>query len=160
MMGIAKKIARDFAEGVRSRGQSYFSKGRVVILSTPVGDVTAKVRGTTHYRVRLRMRGGRLLASCTCPYFGPTGAPCKHIWATVLAVDARSLLYSPPIRPLTLVAVPPKKKGVPGPGPGPAAGASRGGSPSGPGPAPANLPGAGPAPPWLKGRPNPNRGLP
>ena len=71
MMGIAQKVARDFAEGVRSRGQSYFAKGRVVILSTSVGEVTAKVRGTTQYRVRLRMRGGRLLASCTCPYFGP-----------------------------------------------------------------------------------------
>src|SRR5439155_434766 len=120
MMGIAQKVARDFTEGVRSRGQSYFTKGRVVILSTAVDEVVTKVRGTTHYRVRLRMRGGRLLASCTCPYFGPTGAPCKHIWASVLAVDARSLLYSPPIRPLTLVAVPSKKKGVPGTGLAPA----------------------------------------
>ena len=31
MMGIAQKIARDFADAVRSRGQSYFAKGRVVI---------------------------------------------------------------------------------------------------------------------------------
>ncbi|HEX8203344.1 MAG TPA: SNF2-related protein, partial [Isosphaeraceae bacterium] len=187
MMGIAQKVARDFTEGVRSRGQSYYAKGRVVILAAAVDDVTAKVRGTTHYRVRLRMRGGRLLASCTCPYFGPTGAPCKHIWATVLAVDARSLLYSPPIRPLTLVPVPPKKKGPapagpgPGSGPGPAVGSLPAGPPPGPGSGPgpgfgfgpgANPPGAAPGPPWLKGRtspgpgpgpgsgPGPNRGLP
>ena len=58
-----------------------------------------QVRGTAKYRVRLRIRGSKLHVSCTCPYFTPTGDPCKHIWATVLVADARSLLQSPPVLP-------------------------------------------------------------
>jgi superfamily II DNA or RNA helicase len=105
MMGIAHKVAREFADGVRSRGQSYFAKGRVVITSAKTGEmVVAKVRGTESYKVKLRLRGNRLSASCTCPYFGPEGEPCKHLWATILASDARNLLIPPPERPLVLLA--------------------------------------------------------
>src|SRR4051812_37692006 len=103
-MGIAQKVAREFADGVRSRGQSYFAKGRVAITSAKAGEiVVAKVRGTETYKVKLRLRGTRLSASCTCPYFGPEGEPCKHLWATILATDARSPLPSPPDRPLRLL---------------------------------------------------------
>ena len=91
-MGIAQKVSRDFSDAVRSRGQSYFAKGRVAITSASASEVVARVRGTAKYRVRLRLRGGRLHATCSCPYFGPFGDPCKHLWATVLAADARRLL--------------------------------------------------------------------
>ena len=54
-MGIAQKVARDFSDAVRSRGQSYFAKGRVAITSVKPGEiVVAKVKGTTAYRVQLR----------------------------------------------------------------------------------------------------------
>src|SRR6185312_15312198 len=71
--------------------------------ASSAGEVVAKVRGTEKYKVRIRLRGIKLIATCTCPYFGPAGAPCKHLWATVLAVDARGLLPSAPTRPLRLV---------------------------------------------------------
>ena len=103
MMGIAQKVAREFSDAVRSRGQSYFAKGRVAITASSAGEVVARVRGTEKYKVRIRLRGIKLIATCTCPYFGPAGAPCKHLWATVLAVDARGLLPSAPTRPLRLV---------------------------------------------------------
>ncbi len=103
-MGIAQKVSRDFADGVRARGQSYFAKGKVAITSARPGEiVVAKVRGTEPYKVKLRMRNGRLHASCTCPFFGPQGEPCKHIWATILAADAEALLNAAPVRPLRLV---------------------------------------------------------
>ena len=105
MMGIAQKVAREFSDAVRSRGQSYFAKGRVAITASSAGEVVARVRGTEKYKVRVRLRGIKLIATCTCPYFGPAGAPCKHLWATVLAVDARGLLPSAPSRPLRLVTV-------------------------------------------------------
>src|SRR5438270_2391124 len=76
MMGIAQKIAREFSDAVRSRGQSYFAKGRVVITGATAGEVVARVRGTNKYRVRLRLRGGKLHAACNCPYYAPTGEPC------------------------------------------------------------------------------------
>ena len=103
-MGIAQKVSRQFTEGVRARGQLYFSKGKVTITSAKPGEVVvAKVRGTETYRVRLRVRAGRLYSSCTCLYFGPSGEPCKHIWATILAADARVLLHAAPVRPLRYV---------------------------------------------------------
>jgi superfamily II DNA or RNA helicase len=116
MMGIAQKVAREFAEGVRVRGQSYFDEGKVTISSARPGEaVAARVTGSesTPYKVRLRMRPGRLHASCSCPYFGPEGEPCKHLWATLLAVDAAGLLHAAPVRPLRLV--PDVRRVAPGP---------------------------------------------
>src|SRR6478735_1235044 len=104
MMGIAQKVARDFSEAVRSRGQSYFSRGRVSLMTAKANEVVAKVRGTTKYRVRARLRGSKLLASCTCPYFSPQGEPCKHLWATLLLADSRGFLQSDPSIPIRLIA--------------------------------------------------------
>ena len=95
-MGIAQKVARNFSDAVRSRGQSYFSKGRVSLTTAKPNEVVAKVRGTTKYRVRVRLRGAKLLASCTCPYFSPQGEPCKHLWATLLLADSRGFLQTAP----------------------------------------------------------------
>src|SRR3954454_2006809 len=144
MMGIAQKISRTFTDAVRSRGQSYFAKGRVIVSAAVAGGVIAKVRGTAKYRVRLRIRGNKLHVSCSCPYFTPTGDPCKHVWATVLVADARNLLQAPPVRPLKLVSDIPRRsaahRSVP-PGGGPA----RAGL-AGPGPVPGAGPGHGPSP--------------
>ncbi len=109
MMGIAQKVARNFNDAVRSRGQSYFIKGRVTLMAARPGEVVARVRGTSKYRVRLRLRGSKLLASCSCPYFSPQGDPCKHLWATLLLVESRGLLQSPPVFPLQLVAESPRR---------------------------------------------------
>ncbi len=124
-MGIAQKVARYFSDAVRVRGQSYFAKGRVTMMAARASEVLARVRGTAKYRVRLRMRGSKLLASCTCPYFNPQGEPCKHLWATLLLAEARSLLQSPPVFPVHLVTESPSRSPTVGladtrtePGPG------------------------------------------
>src|SRR5580692_5589077 len=117
-MGIAQKVARNFSDAVRSRGQSYFVKGRVSLMAARAGEVVARVRGTSKYRVRVRLRGSKLLASCTCPYFNPQGEPCKHLWATLLLAEARGLLRSPPVFPVHLVAESPRqtfREGLPDP---------------------------------------------
>ena len=113
-MGIAQKVARNFSDAVRSRGQSYFVKGRVTLMAARAGEVVARVRGTSKYRVRLRMRGSKLLASCSCPYFSPQGEPCKHLWATLLLAEARGLLQSPPVFPVHLVTESPRRLSTPG----------------------------------------------
>jgi superfamily II DNA or RNA helicase len=110
-MGIAQKVVRNFSDAVRSRGQSYFAKGRVTLMTARGGEVVARVRGTSKYRVRLRMRGSKLLASCTCPYFSPQGEPCKHLWATLLLAESRGLLQSPPVFPVQLVPESPRRSG-------------------------------------------------
>lgn len=108
-MGIAQKVARNFSDAVRSRGQSYFSKGRVTLISAKPNEIVARVRGTTRYRVRVRLRGTKLLASCTCPYFSPQGEPCKHLWATLVLADARGFLASASSAPVRLVPELPRK---------------------------------------------------
>ena len=115
MMGITQKVARNFSDAVRSRGQAYFAKGRVNLMTGKATEVVARVRGTAKYRVRARLRGARLLASCSCPYFGPEGEPCKHLWATLLAADARGHLQSPPEMPIRLVAEAPRQNNQTGP---------------------------------------------
>ena len=45
MMGIAQKVAREFSDAVRSRGQSYFAKGRVAITASSAGEVVAQGPG-------------------------------------------------------------------------------------------------------------------
>jgi superfamily II DNA or RNA helicase len=112
MMGIAQKVARYFSDAVRSRGQSYFVKGRVTVITARASDVVARVRGTARYRVRLRMRGSKLLASCTCPYFNPQGEPCKHLWATLLSAEARGLLLSSPLSSVDLVTESPRPSSI------------------------------------------------
>ncbi|MDR3623471.1 MAG: SWIM zinc finger family protein, partial [Paludisphaera borealis] len=118
MMGIAQKVARNFSDAVRSRGQSYFSKGRVSLMSAKPNEVVARVRGTTKYRVRARLRGAKLLASCSCPYFSPQGEPCKHLWATLLLADSRGFLQSAPNMALRLIPEPPRRPATPGAEPG------------------------------------------
>src|SRR3954471_7070701 len=143
MMGIAQKISRSFTDAVRSRGQSYFAKGRVIVSAAVAGEVIAKVRGTAKYRVRLRIRGNKLHVSCTCPYFTPSGDPCKHIWATVLVADARNLLQAAPVRPLKVVSDLPRRSAT-------NRAALPGGGPTGPGPMGQGQgpgPGPGPGPP-------------
>jgi len=119
-MGIAQKLVRNFNDAVRVRGQAYFAKGRVSLLAAKANEVVARVRGTTKYRVRLRLRGTRLLASCNCPYFSPQGDPCKHLWATLLLAESRGLLQTPPLVPVKLVSEAPRQppSGAPGASPG------------------------------------------
>lgn len=109
MMGIAQKVARSFSDAVRSRGQSYFSKGRVTLLLAKPNEIVTKVRGTAKYRVRVRLRGPKVVASCTCPYFNPDGDPCKHLWASLLLADARGFFQTEPGLVLQLVSELPRR---------------------------------------------------
>ena len=61
-MGIAQKVARDFADGVRARGQSYFAKGRVVITSAKAGEIVVldKAESADGKTKGLRERFGKL----------------------------------------------------------------------------------------------------
>ncbi len=117
-MGIAQKVARNFSDAVRSRGQVYLSKGRVSLMSAKPNEVVAKVRGTTKYRVRVRLRGAKLLASCSCPYFSPQGEPCKHLWATLLLADSRGFLQTAPSFAVRFIPELPRKTAAPGSLPG------------------------------------------
>jgi len=87
---LSQILARDFGDTIRQRGAGYFHDGRVHIESSSASHVRATVSGSAAYRVVLARQGLRVRASCTCPYFDAD--LCKHVWAVILAADARHLL--------------------------------------------------------------------
>ncbi len=67
------------------RGENYFLNGHVRSVVEDEGTVvTASVRGTADYRVRLWVEGSELNHYCSCP-LGDRGEFCKHCVATGLA---------------------------------------------------------------------------
>jgi uncharacterized Zn finger protein len=72
------------------RGEQYFNLELVRSLSEYDGTITAKVKGTHTYTVKLWQDGGALRHSCTCP-MGDEDIFCKHCVATGLAwIDAEN----------------------------------------------------------------------
>jgi hypothetical protein len=63
-------------------------QGKVSLDAVGDRDVKATVQGHAAYQVRLALSQSVLRVCCSCPYFEDNFATCKHIWATLLAVDA------------------------------------------------------------------------
>lgn len=66
------------------RGEEYAQHGRVVSLVENGAVLTATVRGTEEYQVRLEAADGELRHRCSCP-MGRDGEFCKHAVAGALA---------------------------------------------------------------------------
>lgn len=86
MMSFIEAISASFPRDIRQRGEDYFSSGAVRFQTVGPLSATAMVQGTHCYKVQLDWQKGQVSSSCTCPLFSPQ-TPCKHIWATLLAVD-------------------------------------------------------------------------
>jgi superfamily II DNA or RNA helicase len=89
-MSLITEFSSDFSKAVRSRGADYFQEGRVKITNGSDWEVNARVRGGRTYRVNLEINGNELLVHCDCPAF--EREPCKHLWATILAVEGTGRL--------------------------------------------------------------------
>lgn len=96
--GIAKRLHSYFTSATRSKGHSYYQQGLVRIDSGGGVSVNARVRGTTVYRVSFSYADGYLNADCECPY-ADSAAECKHIWAVLLASEAKGFLDVPAANP-------------------------------------------------------------
>jgi len=92
---LSRVLAREFPAVVRARGATYYERRAVKIEAASNSEVHATVRGSDVYAVMLSVGRTRLGASCTCPYFESEGR-CKHVWATMLAAEARGTLALPP----------------------------------------------------------------
>ncbi len=88
-MGISAALASHVSSPVRERGKTYLRAGAVHLGSVRVYEVSASVSGTDEYDVDLVVEGRTVHAWCTCPYIAEYGAVCKHVWATILAAEAR-----------------------------------------------------------------------
>jgi len=91
-MPLAARVQHAFRAVVRERGRDYARWGHVAIAAIDENAAEAHVRGSTRqrYLVRLGASAGRshLRVSCSCPHF-ERGEACKHLWATLLALDAQ-----------------------------------------------------------------------
>ncbi|MFI5398383.1 MAG: SWIM zinc finger domain-containing protein [Candidatus Binatia bacterium] len=76
-------LSRMAGQRTYGRGVDYFEGGLVRSLAAHDGTVTATVRGTRSYRVKLWMDDRTLGYSCTCPV-GVEGTFCKHAVAVGL----------------------------------------------------------------------------
>jgi superfamily II DNA or RNA helicase len=86
-VSLLTQLSAHFDAATRQRGAAYFQDGRVLVLFASASAVAATVRGKDFYRVGLASEGRRIHASCTCPHFEV--AFCKHLWAVLVAADAR-----------------------------------------------------------------------
>ncbi len=87
-----KSLGRDVSQKIKNRGRDYFEMNAVRILFADKEFVSAHVSGSRDYDVDLERDGGALIYSCDCPYFEDHLEVCKHVWATILAVDSKGLL--------------------------------------------------------------------
>jgi len=88
---LPKRLADDFSHAVRNRGKNYYWMNCVRIQGGSRTHVDALVRGSRNYEVSLDWKDGVLYTQCDCAHFDTDG-PCKHLWATILAADARGYL--------------------------------------------------------------------
>ena len=91
-MSLASRCSYAFSDDSAALGSNYFESGRVAVRTVDDGGASAVVDGsaTAPYRVALEWPsdgvGRELGVSCSCPHFAD-GFYCKHIFATILAVD-------------------------------------------------------------------------
>lgn len=85
-----------FLPVILSRGQNYYSEGRVVKIWQDIDLIRAVVEGTEDYEVWIDPID--ISGRCTCPY-ALNGAPCKHMAAVFAALDAGEIVYQecPPV---------------------------------------------------------------
>jgi superfamily II DNA or RNA helicase len=91
---LSRVFAREFPAVIRARGAAYFQRRAVKIDLASSHEVHATVRGSDAYAVLLSARRTSLGVFCTCPYFDSAGR-CKHVWATLLAAEARGEFVLP-----------------------------------------------------------------
>jgi len=90
-MSLSTRLASFFSSSIRTRGHDYFRRGFVRLQRGSDSEVTARVTGSRPYDVSLDWEDGVLDSWCDCPYFASEGL-CKHLWAVILAAEARGYL--------------------------------------------------------------------
>lgn len=92
-MNLSELLESKFRGDIRFRGQAYLKAERVTITRVTSESVSAVVRDGGEFATQLRRDGKQLQMFCTCAETaGKHETACKHLWATILAVDEARLL--------------------------------------------------------------------
>ena len=87
-MSLTQLLENKFRGDIRFRGQAYLQADRVSIARVTPDDLHAVVRDGVEYQTHLSRQEGELRMFCSCVGEGQSRDPaCKHLWATLLAVD-------------------------------------------------------------------------
>ena len=98
-MSLAGLFESKFRGDIRFRGRAYVDADRVAVTRVLPDHVFAVVRDGDEYQTQLSRQEGDLRMFCTCVGEGATKEPaCKHLWATLLAVDAGEYISGHPTR--------------------------------------------------------------
>ena len=83
------RLRYSFLPVIRQRGVYYAEQGRATLKEVSQERILAVVQGSRLYTTSVvdrRSKDGKILISCTCPFF-QQGFPCKHLWATIIEAD-------------------------------------------------------------------------
>lgn len=90
-MNLAQVFENRFRGDIRFRGAAYLKSERVSISRVTADQVFGVVKDGIEYQTHLVRDNGDLKMHCTCQTGDRPPIPCKHVWATILAVDAGNL---------------------------------------------------------------------
>ncbi len=91
---MLKVLLQDrFSKNSRLKGEAYFREGRVGEIDLAATSLYSEVKGGELYSVNFDWTdsASKIEVSCTCLHFAD-GNWCKHLWATVLAVEKANLV--------------------------------------------------------------------
>lgn len=86
-MTLAQILENRFRGDIRFRGAAYLKAERVNLTRITPENVFAAVRDGVEYQTQLKRDDTQIKMFCTCNQGRPTEPTCKHLWATILAVD-------------------------------------------------------------------------
>ncbi len=97
-VSLATLFEQKFRGDIRFRGAAYLEAERVAVTRVLPDHIFAVVRDGDEFQTQLTRNNGELKMFCTCVGDAKTKQPaCKHLWATLLAVDAGGYLSGHPV---------------------------------------------------------------
>lgn len=95
-MSLAQLLESKFRGDIRFRGQAYVQAERVSIARVTPDDLHGIVRDGVEFHTHLSRLEGELRMFCSCVGDNQSREPaCKHLWATIIAVDEGEYLTAP-----------------------------------------------------------------
>lgn len=91
-MPLAQVYEDQFRGDIRFRGTALLKAERVSITRVTAESIFAGVQDGTEFQTQLTRDGSQLRMHCSCAPPDRPFTPCKHLWATILAVDAGGLI--------------------------------------------------------------------
>ena len=94
-MSLAHAFESQFRGDIRFRGQAYFKTDRVTIARIEADRIETVVLDGAEFHTVVERQEGHLRLACSCWPPERPNPSCKHLWATLLKVDAAGVIPGP-----------------------------------------------------------------